>query len=70
MTETIGKREDAAAFQKAWARFQRSKHGRHIDSRQFSDSRELARHFFDAGMERGISKRGCCAERGEHEETA
>ena len=62
MTETIGKREDDKAFQKAWARFQRSKHGRHIDSWQFSDSRELARFTFDAGMERGEEKRGCCHE--------
>ena len=59
MTETIGKREDGKAFQKAWAGFRHQPNQR-IPSWQFSDRRELARYFFDAGMERGISKRGCC----------
>ncbi len=60
MTETIGKREDDAAFAEWLASF-------YVEQPQYPDELTserrqgwLMRQAFDAGMERGQEKRGCC----------
>ena len=67
MTETIGKREDGKAFLRAWRNYHR-KHGWWLtnggseQAKHDTRERELMRYTYDAGMERGISKRGCCSD--------
>ncbi|KKL96508.1 hypothetical protein LCGC14_1843800 [marine sediment metagenome] len=60
MTETIGKREDDKAFAE-WAGKFYVEHPRFPD--ELPDERRqgwLMRHAYNAGMERGEEKRGCC----------
>jgi hypothetical protein len=60
----IGQQEDDRAFQEAWLKAARP---RYIGSAPPPHRTDLwmvglARELWDAGMKRGLSKRGCCRE--------
>lgn len=65
--ETIGKREDGKAFEEWLGKFY-LEHP-HFPEKLFGGHRQhwLMRHAYNAGMERGIEKRGCCQEATVHE---
>ena len=67
MNETISRREDDAAFAEFMGRVWPERLPVLGELRAKAQERTMLRLSFDAGMKRREEKRGCCAERGEHD---
>ncbi len=63
MDETIGQREDDKAFEEMAESWQQQRAGIWEERGDWPDLEEQVaamRFAYDAGMERGLEKRGCC----------